>query len=162
LKFLSIFLFIFILSTNAISQEEYDQSFYFELLGNAGLYSFNYEHNIYNSINGRIGISYIPSFGVGNMITSPLIISYYGQKNNITPEIGLGFLFGHIYGNSSTNRPMFDDNNNTTKTKALFTATIGLRFYKNDNVYRLTYTPILSHDHSYILHLGGLSFGIRF
>jgi len=68
---------------------------YLELLGNGGIYSFNYDRIILTKklfkISGSIGISYIPPFvRYNHTLTYPIEINFlYGKKNYF--ELGIGY-----------------------------------------------------------------------
>ena len=68
---------------------------YFEVLGNGGVYSFNYDRIFFSKklfkISGRVGASYIPPFvGYSHVFTYPVEINFlYGKKNYL--EVGIGY-----------------------------------------------------------------------
>ncbi len=78
-------------------------AFYFELFGNGGLYSLNYERNIHRNIYGRIGfgtwqmVDFLSSDpeNSGRITTVPVMVSYLSGSKTHHFEIGGGLLFGN-------------------------------------------------------------------
>ncbi|MBN2424856.1 MAG: hypothetical protein JXR46_08130 [Calditrichaceae bacterium] len=144
--------FLLICTNQLFCQEKNDNSFYLELLGNGGLYSFNYEYNFYDSLNARIGLSY--SFALFEMITIPIMINYVNPQNAISPEIGIGFTIGRFGGF------LLDEK---YRVGAILTGTVGIRFHNDNNrLIKIAYTPLINLESGKILHFGGISFGKRF
>ena len=77
-------------------------AFYFELFGNGGFYSINYERNIHRNIYCRIGFATFQTFDIyvrtdpGRIFTVPVIVSYLSGYNKHHFEIGGGLLLGKI------------------------------------------------------------------
>ena len=143
---------LLILSNHLYCQQKYNQSFYLELLGNGGLYSFNYEHNLYESLNARAGLSY--TFSFLEMITMPIMLNYSNLQKDISPELGVGFTLGKFGGFL---------NNTKSKYGIVLTGTIGIRFQsKEGNLFKIAYTPLINPTNGKILHFGGIGFGERF
>lgn len=106
-NFKSIFLSICFVSlfNECFSQDlpKTKNAFYLELFGNGGLYSINYERNIYRNIYGRIGfgtwqmVDFLPPDpeNTGRITTVPLMVSYLSGSKMHHFEIGGGFLFGN-------------------------------------------------------------------
>lgn len=70
-------------------------SLYFELFGNGGWYSFNYDNLIFSKngfkMSARVGLSYYLPFTYNNLtaVSAPVELNFfYGRKSNV--EIGLG------------------------------------------------------------------------
>ena len=77
-------------------------AFYFELFGNGGLYSINYERNILRNFYCRIGFAtwqvndlFSSNPEPGRITTVPLIVSYLSGYKKHHFEIGGGLLFGN-------------------------------------------------------------------
>ncbi len=64
---------------------------YFELFGNGGVYSLNYERRITSSIWMRSGFSSLSLFG--DYLTVPLTASYVFGSSTVSLETGAGFTF---------------------------------------------------------------------
>lgn len=104
-NFKSLILLIFFISMfkGCFSQElpETKNAFYFELFGNGGFYSINYERNIHRNIYCRIGFATFKTFDLfdrsdpGRIFTVPLIVSYLSGYKNHHFEIGGGLLLGN-------------------------------------------------------------------
>jgi len=77
-------------------------AFYFELFGNGGFYSINYERNIHRNLYCRIGFATFHTFDIfdrskpGRIFTVPLIVSYLSGHKKHHFEIGGGLLLGKI------------------------------------------------------------------
>ena len=86
---------------------------YFELFGNGGLYSINYERNIHRNIYFRIGFANWQTETLSDnpdpriMTTVPLIVSYLSGFTNHHFEMGVGLLLGKINDGSESD-PIFD------------------------------------------------------
>lgn len=113
-------------------------SIFFELLGNGGLYSVNYERRFKPDLYGRIGFSSFKSIDLLNpenkerITTIPVLITYFtGQKMHHF-EMGGGMLFGFI----------------TEDTIIDLTAFFGYRYQTPGNgiLIRIGFTPFLSLD----------------
>lgn len=99
--------FLLLFSTlNVFGQTK--NAIYFELLGNGGLYSLNYEKNLSEKLIARVGFGYVkqnPKYPmtVGNIYETekyrvfytPVLIAYTIGMSKHFFEIGSGFLIGH-------------------------------------------------------------------
>ena len=97
---------------------------YFELFGNGGIYSVNYDRRLSNQIWGRIGASYFPVAYEG-LATFPVGVSYLFGKHSKFFELGLGTtLFS-----AGSDDLLFDlDENGGKQFSAGISATVGYRF----------------------------------
>ena len=75
-------------------------SIYFELLGNAGLYSINYERIHANYFTTRLGLAYVPEIDLGSFlelgpaVSLPISLNYLVLiKEDLKIEVGGGFTF---------------------------------------------------------------------
>jgi hypothetical protein len=102
---LILFVLCFLVSLTEGKSQEINlskNSIFFEILGNGGLYSINYERSLNTKLYGRIGFSTFLSFDLlggdtgGRITTIPVLLSYFsGQKKNHF-EISGGMLFGKV------------------------------------------------------------------
>jgi hypothetical protein len=135
-------------------------SVFFELFGNGGLYSLNYERAMASSLYTRIGFA---TWNIESlerietkMTTVPLLITHITGKKNSHLEFGGGFLFGSQNKNNMTN-PVFD-----------LTGFLGYRYQRAGKgfIFRTGATPFISlssADYPDRLMLSlGLSFGYHF
>lgn len=139
-------------------------SIFFELLGNGGLYSINYERSLSATLIGRIGFSTFLTFDIlssepgDRIITIPALISYLSGHKNSHFEIGGGILFGNINENNGSNI-IFD-----------LTTFIGYRYQepRKGILFRIGLTPFLSLDNKAnypdkgLSLSGGISLGYHF
>jgi hypothetical protein len=139
-------------------------SIFFELLGNGGLYSINYERSLNTNLYGRIGFSTFLSVDFlgggepgGRITTIPVMVTYFSGKKKSHFEIGGGMLFGK-------------DNNENPGTIIDLTAFIGYRYQAPGKgiLFRIGFTPFLSLDNKAnypdkgLLISGGISLGYHF
>jgi hypothetical protein len=142
---------------------------FLELLGNAGLYSVNYEHRVAPRIGARIGYARwtaTDSWGGDprKIWTLPLTVSWIPEPGRRGPELGAGFVVGQNHHESADGTQWAEG-----ETRAL-TAVLGYRWQPGGRtVLRLAFTPFLSlvqGDHTYpdegFLPSGGFSVGFRF
>jgi hypothetical protein len=135
---------------------------YFELLGNGGFYSINYERNIHPNIYGRIGFATFQTSELfdrtvtGRITTVPIIVSYLTGKNKNHFELGGGLLLGYKK-EVSFSGTIFD-----------ITSFIGYRYQSLNKgfLFRIGLTPFISlnntnYPDSFLLS-GGASFGYHF
>ena len=101
-KFLVITVCLLISMSDSNSQDikPSKNSLYFELLGNGGLYSINYERQVSSKLYGRIGFSTfnitdVLGDGSASRITAfPLLMTYLSGKGKSHLEIAGGMLIG--------------------------------------------------------------------
>lgn len=128
------------------------KSVYFEIAGNGGVGSFNYEKHLIkknnNEFTWRMGLSLAPiDKNNGTGIVFPLMINSLIGKNVHKLELGLGQ--GITF---TTKGGLF----------ALTTAAIGYRYQAESKkwFYRVTYTPLISYLVDFqIQQWGGISIG---
>jgi hypothetical protein len=133
---------------------------YFELFGNGGVYSFNYERRVASSVWIRGGISNFSLFG--DYITIPLTASYLFGSSTVSFETGAGVTF--IYGEWS--RKFFrsaEEESDTIKGLGFnATGTVGLRFQPDThNLFmKLAFTPF--YNRAGFIPFAGFSMGYSF
>jgi hypothetical protein len=145
-------------------------SIYFELFGNGGLYSVNYERNFHSNIDLRIGFSFYSEhnsdlFGTNTYTiwttTVPLTLTWLSGKKANHFEIGGGTLFGK-------RRQEYDSSNlNDNSTTIIdLTAFVGYRYQPRSEgiLFRIGLTPFVPIKGNYpsIYISGGISFGLHF
>lgn len=117
----------FIAYGQADNEQSSRNNFFFEILGNSGLYSINYERFILDDVTSRIGVGVwndpSSSGGKTSIITLPVLTSGFigGRKSKL--EIGLGFLLGRQKFTSSFGRSL-----NWTVPIADGTGVVGYRY----------------------------------
>ena len=102
IKFLLLFICFVCLQPHCFSQDlpGTKNAIYFELFGNGGLYSINYERNIHRNIYCRIGYSsfqtsdIIDRVNTGRITTVPVLVSFLSGHIKHHFEIGGGLLLG--------------------------------------------------------------------
>jgi hypothetical protein len=112
-------------------QSDFTQSsrnnFFFELLGNGGLYSINYERFVVDDVTSRIGVGVwndpTSSGGKTSLVTIPVLTSGLIGSRKSKLEIGLGFLAGRQKFTSSFGRSL-----NWTAPIADGTGVVGYRY----------------------------------
>lgn len=161
----ALFFFALLLQASALDAQRYEapepapaldvptqNAFYFELLGNAGAYSVNYERLIVLgppvSFRGRIGASF---FGGG--FNFPLLLQF---SNPLLGPVELE------WGGGTTLLPDMSQGEVDNE----WTALLGFRYGNIDGLLlRLGYTPFLrfnEDEESLVRHWGGFSVGMRF
>ena len=153
------------------------QVVYFELFGNAIVYSLNYERTIYRDFSGRVGIAYIAATTGENRINfliSPLMVNYLLGSSKHKLELGLGpvmfiglarirdydrklnfkFLFVDI--ETEPNKPVIGSD-----ISIAVTGTIGYRYQpgKQGLIFRIAFTPLIQKKFGSWF---GISLGYRF
>jgi hypothetical protein len=99
MKFLPLCILFLVVTSSANAKFQYDSLFqrspalYLEILGNGGLYSFNYENNFGKKWNYRVGVLYQwgPSTGPGLV---PEVFYLIGRRQKI--EIGAGISIRYL------------------------------------------------------------------
>jgi hypothetical protein len=112
-------------------QSDFTQSsrnnFFFELLGNGGLYSINYERFVVDDVTSRIGVGVwndpTSSGGKTSLVTIPVLTSGLIGSRKSKLEIGVGFLVGRQKFTSSFGRSL-----NWTAPIADGTGVVGYRY----------------------------------
>jgi len=150
-----LFLTSFFISTNnvyaqtdsvAANTEFSRNTLFLELLGNAGLYSINYEHRIFEQWGLRVGFSRV-NFALdvetGPVTLAPLMINHIRGKGNNHLEVGAGVLLS-----------------SSQDTQGI-TATVGYRFQPQQGGFHfhVGFTPIISDE---FLPFGGVGIGVSF
>jgi hypothetical protein len=157
-------------------QKDAKNVLYIEGLGNAGVYSLNYERSFKENVNVRIGFGYSEIVGettVSDTIVgqrkekvnvrfgaSPVMVNYFIGKGDHKIEIGGGITLFVISAQSS------EISSNGLKFKAgvlsFLTGTIGWRYQPKGGglVFKVAFTPF--YNFSKVLPFGGISVGYAF
>ncbi|MFA5781137.1 MAG: hypothetical protein WC868_02590 [Bacteroidales bacterium] len=146
-----------------------NNSFYIELLGNAPLYSLNYERIFINKnkfyLSGRIGIGYFFSKldpGSSNIVVTPVLINVgYQLRKKFFIETGIGATYAYqreVTYSYYSGKKEIDINNSFFGT-----ALIGLRIQGSKGfLFRVGFTPFYSINEFLFAPFGGVSFGYSF
>ncbi len=138
---------------------------YLELLGNAGLYSLNYERRFGDKVYGRLGLSY---FSVGasagessakvTLMTFPLMANYLVGDGSSHLELGAGALLLYAGGEVDSG----GSRSSGEGVGIAGTATVGYRYQPPDGgfVFKVGFTPLVGVGG--FLPWGGVSFGGAF
>jgi hypothetical protein len=158
---------IVLTNISTFSQSKYKNGVFLELAGNGGSYSINYERQLYNSIAGRVGFTYL-----GNDLLFPISIGKAFGAGTHHFEINLGFTFYHYsvpvqYKNGIQQQLSFDWFNSL-----YLTSFVGYRYQKPDKrfFYRCGFSPLWRFYNSdpdsntlyQFIPWGGMSAGYRF
>lgn len=140
---------------------------YFELGGNAILYSLNYDRRLRDRLSARIGIMYIGGSattsegdsGEVDLLLIPILVNGLFGGGSSLLELGIGPLFGGGSGSGTTVEGV--DFEFSGFTLAGVASTLGYRYQPRDGgfVFRAGLTPFWLDD---IELWGGLSFGYAF
>jgi hypothetical protein len=137
------FLLMQIFSDTSYSQDDsLKNSWFFELIGNGGVYSVNYDRLLTNSTSLRAGFSYLPWPTDISAITFPVMFNILSGVDNSKLEIGLGIM---IFSISGWHFPVITGN----KSSGVFMAgSIGYRYQPKVEgpFYRVTFTPYYGYD----------------
>lgn len=131
-------------------------SVYFEIFGNGGLYSINYERALLSNIYARIGFgTWTMEFMEGpetKMTTVPFLITCIKGKKRSNFEIGGGFLFGS------------QKESNTSNTVLDLTGFLGYRYQPTEKgfLFRAGLTPFISLSSADYPDKTMVSFGFSF
>jgi hypothetical protein len=157
-KILFLLIILFSLSSNAQIKSN---SIYFELFGNGGLYSINYDRLITENLGGRIGFMYLPSIdfvitSAENIIVVPLMVNYFAGDNNKL-ELGAGIIYVSI-----DNVGFLGFESGEGGSGVVGTAVFGYRYQPKDGgfLFRIGLTPFFSGNGAAVS--GGLSIGFSF
>lgn len=130
------------------AQEEFAKNgAYFELGGNGGLYSINYERFLSSNVSIRGGFASFSTWGIFfnllavNITTFPVLVNYFYGTGSHKLELGAGVLLG-------TSKVTSALNNQENKSSAIFdlTAVVGYRYQKPEGgiIFRAGLTPFLA------------------
>ncbi|MFZ1289434.1 MAG: hypothetical protein WAR79_05060 [Melioribacteraceae bacterium] len=131
-------------------------NYYFEILGNAGFWSFNYERIIKNSSIIKLGLDYVPRME-NSFISSPSFLSIpidycylFSLNGNVKIELGTGLTF------------YFGENNFGDKDRILVNGILGYRYQpiESGTIFRITFTPVI--ESGEFRPWFGISFGHNF
>ena len=139
-------------------------SVFFEVFGNGGLYSINYERGFTSNLYGRLGFATWATFDImdrssrGRITTFPVLVTYFTGHKKSHFEAGGGFLFGEV-NDYMGSKPIVN-----------LTTFIGYRYQSpcKGMLFRIGLTPFLSLDNKanypdkFMLLDGGLSIGYHF
>ena len=156
---LNIIILFLLINIPTVSQT-HPNSLYFEALGNGILYSINYDRMINENFGGRIGIMYLPEFGIifssiENLVMMPVMLNYFvGEKHKL--ELGAGIVY------SSFDKGDLFKFEAEGKSGVVGTATIGYRYQKPEGgfLWRIGFTPFFSNE--VFVPSGGISLGYSF
>jgi hypothetical protein len=142
------------------NKNQVKNAIYFELLGNGGIYSVNYERRFGEQLWGRSGASYFPAAYDG-LATLPVGLSYLFGKQAKFFELGLGTTL--FYAASDDYLFNFDDDDSKVFSAGI-TATIGYRFQppEKDLFFKAALIPAYVPVSSAFGVSAGLSFGYSF
>ncbi len=154
------FAFQILLCMNSNAQIK-SNSLYFELFGNGGLYSINYDRLFTENIGGRIGFMYLPSIdfvltSADNIIVVPVMLNYLAGENSRL-ELGAGIVFVSV-----DDVGFFGFKSSKGGSAVAGTAVIGYRYQPKDGgfLFRIGLTPFFSGNGAEVS--GGLSLGFSF
>lgn len=152
-------------SDSIMESREFKNSIYVEFLGNATLYSLNYERRIFHkkflSVSARVGFSYFNWFGLNDNVFDVILnmTSVFKIYNRIYFELGSGATY-------FTNTYYDEYYNNNSIFFIDFVCTAGLRIQNyNGFQWRLCFTPkFRSYDNNSLMGMpwGGISMGYSF
>jgi hypothetical protein len=135
-------------------------SLYFEIFGNGGLYSINYDRLFTPTLGARIGFMYFSAdnsiFDIDQLILVPIMLNYFVGEGSSKLELGAGIVFG------SLETDFWGLTNESSSTAVIGTATVGYRYQPVDGgfMFRAGFTPLFSSGG--FLASGGLSIGVAF
>lgn len=152
-QYIQIIFVVFVFTSISIAQTRKSNNIFFEVFGNAGAYSLNYDRIIYNNISARVGMMLLPSNS--KLITSvPLLMNYRFYTGNNYLEAGLGATFF----SSSLN---FGKLGEKTAEGKIFTGVISYCFQTESGINaRISFTPFYYNQE--FIPFGGFSFGYSF
>lgn len=142
-----------------VNKEFVNNTIYVELMGNAAIYSFNYERRVSNLFWSRIGVGYYPG-PFGELVVVPLGLNYLmGKKANF---FELGLVITPIYAEEK-----FDlfSKSESKGFGVILSPTIGYRYQpqkKRNLFFKIAFTPLLTTLETRFLPSGGLSIGYSF
>ena len=147
------------LSYQESSTESYNmKAIYFEILGNAFAYSFNFDMRFTRSdrgIGGRIGIGYTDFPEGDSLLTVPVMINYLLGKNSKYLEVAAGIVY--------VNGEHFLNKLGSTDDVIYGTFTFAFRYQPVDNgfFFKAGLTPVLGRE-GFIPYWAGLALGYAF
>lgn len=153
-----LFLPLLLLANAALSQDSYRNAVYFEALGNAGMYSVNYERVILPKVYLRGGVSLLRG------VSAPVMAGMWFGNGNHFVEIAGGMTY-------VSGRGFQSEEQTRNSTSLYLTAFVGYRYHKPDKrlLFRAGYTPMRNiydsddfFNHAGIVHWTGVSIGHRF
>jgi len=151
----------FLVFNSAASAQFVRNSLYFELAGNGGLYSINYDRLFSENFGGRIGFSYIPKLefifsSVNDITIIPITLNYLTRSAHKL-ELGAGIAVIHISGGE-----LFGFKADKGASGVVGTGTIGYRYQPQDGgfLFRIGFTPFFTPDG--IKPFAGISLGTAF
>lgn len=150
---------VIVLSCQTFSQSQ-PNSVYFEVLGNGGLYSINYDRLFTENLGGRIGVMYFNAdwfafFNDVDIFLIPITLNYCIGTGKHKLELGAGGVIGLVNAG-------FFGSNPTSGSGVVWTGTIGYRYQKNNGgfMWRIGFTPLFNSKD--FLPWGGISMGYSF
>ena len=168
-KFLLLFLvFQFAFTVSIWAQQDtvlYKRNaIYFELLGQGGLYSINYDVRLTQNLSLRAGIT---SWQIGVLVGKfrftafPVMLNYLSGKRDSHLELGVGLMPAHFSFEGTGTYSLFNAASSGSSNAIIGTATVGYRYQPLDGgfVFRIGLTPFIANG---IRLYGGISGGIAF
>ncbi len=156
-NFIFVIVFLMIGHSSAYSQDKIAiNTVFFELIGNGGIYSINYDRLMSNSTSVRLGFSYVPSSNGIYSITFPIMLNDLEGQNNSKLELGVGAMFFHV---SQWWFPFLDAN---VSSGIFICGTIGYRYQKKEggSFFRIGFTPY--YGYGFFFPCIGISIGKTF
>lgn len=137
---------------------------YFEMFGNGGLYSLNYDYRIKSVLSVRVGFTTWGFSFLGNGITFtgfPVMLNYLSGIKSSHFEAGLGCMPATVTYHGDGYNPFFVMEGQGTITRVIGTATIGYRLQppKGGFVLRAGLTPFFTNQ---VKLFAGASVGVGF
>jgi len=153
---------LFFLAFNSAASAQFvKNSMYFELFGNGGLYSINYDRLFSENFGGRIGFSHISNLefifsSVDNITIIPITLNYLTSSDHKF-ELGAGIAVVNISGGE-----IFGFKADKGASGVVGTGTIGYRYQPDSGgfLFRIGLTPFFAQDGFQIS--GGISLGAAF
>lgn len=157
---LKIFIVVTMLLGSEINAQFKPNSIYFELLGNGGLYSINYDRLFTENLGGRIGFMYFSAddsiIDIDQLILVPIMLNYFVGEGNSKLELGAGIVMG------SFKTDFWGLIIESSSPAVIGTATAGYRYQSLDGglLFRAGFTPLFVGER--FITWGGLSVGVAF
>jgi hypothetical protein len=129
---------------------------YFELLGNGGVYSVNYDRLLSPSMSLRFGVSYLPTGNDISTITIPIMFNFLAGGGNSKFEVGVGIMV------FSVNNWFLSLPHGSPSSGVALTGFVGYRYQSNSSgsFYRIGVTPFYGYRN--FIPTIGLSGGFSF
>ena len=160
-----LFILVFVALNLPISAQTHGNSIYIEFLGNAGLYSINYDRLFSDDISMRVGFMYFESdfaifFKDMDLFVIPITLNYLAGSGDHKFELGGGPAL--IFGQFRLTFLGLGESDLIDANGIAGTATIGYRYQPADGgfLFRIGFTPWFGFGKFY--PSAGFSFGFSF